>query len=138
MQHCYMILTDEITLSDLRTLGMCLSLIGSKISEDMVVQFEDSLLMKESPEEAVRPIVEDLFFNTRYCTFLMNFNISLLFFWQLRMMQDHYKFYFFGSLLCNKIKNSAKTYPSFNMYMYKYHLIIYFFMHPPPPFFELF
>lgn len=65
MQHCYMILTDEITLADLRTLGMCLSLIGSKISEDMVVQFEDSLLMKESPEEAVRPIVEDLFFNTR-------------------------------------------------------------------------
>nr|XP_034311974.1 nuclear pore complex protein Nup160 [Crassostrea gigas] len=55
---------NEITLADLRTLGMCLSLIGSKISEDMVVQFEDSLLMKESPEEAVRPIVEDLFFNT--------------------------------------------------------------------------
>lgn len=67
-----MILTDEITLADLRTLGMCLSLIGSKISEDMVVQFEDSLLMKESPEEAVRPIVEDLFFNTRYCRFLIN------------------------------------------------------------------
>lgn len=55
---------NEMTLADVRTLGECLSLIGSKISEDMVVQFEDSLLMKESPEEAVRPIVEDLFFNT--------------------------------------------------------------------------
>lgn len=55
---------SDMTLADVRTLGMCLSLIGSKVSEDMMVQFEDSLLMKDSPEEAVRPIVEDLFFNT--------------------------------------------------------------------------
>ncbi|XP_078332937.1 nuclear pore complex protein Nup160-like isoform X1 [Crassostrea virginica] len=55
---------DEITRRDVKTLGMCLSLIGGKISEEMVVQFEDSLLMKEPPEEAVRLLVEYLFFNT--------------------------------------------------------------------------
>ncbi|XP_062566399.1 nuclear pore complex protein Nup160-like isoform X5 [Saccostrea cucullata] len=55
---------DEITRRDVKTLGRCLSLINSKISEEMVVQFEDQLLMKEQPEEAVRTIVEDLFFNT--------------------------------------------------------------------------
>jgi hypothetical protein len=47
------------------TLGICLSLIGDKISEEMMVQFEDQLLMKEPAEEAIRPIVVDLFFNTR-------------------------------------------------------------------------
>lgn len=75
MRYCIQIydtilvlITDEITRRDVKTLGMCLSLIGGKISEEMVVQFEDSLLMKEPPEEAVRLLVEYLFFNTRYCS----------------------------------------------------------------------
>lgn len=35
--------------------------------------------MKESLEEVVRFIVEDFFFNIRFCIFLMNFNIFFIF-----------------------------------------------------------